>query len=129
MNDVFVFNLNNSKKLLTHLFNSMYTVYALNVPGNGVRLPWLERFGVLYVLTLDLIENALCGYFYVYPWKTGPYVCLGNAEIELQCSQGKEDTKLDWNVYTSKPKSPRKYQPRVLDKNVCLVAITSTSQK
>ena len=25
----------------------------------------------------------LCDYFYVCPWKIGPYICLGNAEIEL----------------------------------------------
>ena len=51
----------------------------------------------------------LCDYFLYADGKIGPYVCLGNAEIGLQCSQGKEDTKLDWNVYTSTPKSPRKY--------------------
>ena len=70
----------------------------------------------------------VCDYFYVCPWKSAPYVCLGNTEIELQGSQEKEDTKLNWNVYTSKPKSPRK-SPQVLDKNVCLVAITSISSK
>ena len=47
---------------------------------------------MLYVLTPDLIENALL-LFYVCPWKVGPYVCLGNAEKKSQCSQEKEDTK------------------------------------
>ena len=54
---------------------------------------------VLYVLTSDLIENAPW-LFLVCLWKVGPYVCSGNAEIEPQCSQGKEDTKLGWNMYT-----------------------------
>ena len=30
--------------------------------------------------------------FFVCPWKIGLYVCLRNAEIEFQCSQGKEGT-------------------------------------
>ena len=32
---------------------------------------------------------------FVCPWKFGPQVCLSNAEIELQYSQEKEDTKLN----------------------------------
>ena len=36
---------------------------------------------MLFVLTLDLIENALL-LFCVCPWKVGPKVYLGNAEIE-----------------------------------------------
>ena len=49
---------------------------------------------MLYVLTLDLIENAM-QLFFVCPWKVGPQVCLGNAQIDSKCSQGKEDSKLN----------------------------------
>ena len=49
---------------------------------------------MLYVLTLDLIENALL-LFYVCPCKVGPSACLGNAEIWFQYNQEKENTKLN----------------------------------
>ena len=71
---------------------------------------------VVYVLTLDLIQNALW-LFIVCPWEVGPYVCSGNGKIESQCSQGKEDTKLDWNVYT--------YQAEIAEK----ILTTSFGQK
>ena len=51
---------------------------------------------MLFILTLDLIENSLL-LFYVCPWKVGPYVYLGSAEIELQNDTvyGSEGTKLN----------------------------------
>ena len=75
----------------------------------------IRKILVLYVPTLDLIENAL-ELVFVCSWKVGPYVCLGNAEMESQCSQGKEDTKLSRNVYTSKAEIAMKILTASLEK-------------
>ena len=61
------------------------------------------------------------------PWKIGSHVCLGNAEKESQCSQGKEDTKLNWNVYISKAENAEKIVTTSLEKYVGFVAITFAS--
>ena len=60
----------------------------------------VRRHGRSFVV--HLLEPAinLCLY--------GDYVCLGKVEIESQCSWGKEDTKLSWNVYTLKAESTEK---------------------
>ena len=67
--------------------------------------------------------------FYVCPWKIGPYVCLGNPEIELQCSQGKKDTSLIEMCTYLRRKRLENINHEFWIKVFCSVAITSTSSK
>ena len=73
---------------------------------------------MLFVLTLDHIENAFLYLLSIWLWKVRPYVCSWQGRNVL------EATKIcQKKAYISEAKSPRKIiEQRVLEKKICLFA-------